>query len=76
MEHSCIRPLDVDDAIALVGVLGALEALVSSGGFSEDEMWVLRHALSRGDAVLPHADQAEIAAALGALNSRLRATIE
>ncbi|QHC67809.1 hypothetical protein Q0F99_04630 [Rathayibacter oskolensis] len=75
MERSSTRPLDVDDAVTLVAVLAALEALVASGRVPDGDVAVLQHSLALGGAVLPGADADEIVAALGALNGRLRDTI-
>ncbi|NQX15542.1 hypothetical protein [Rathayibacter sp. VKM Ac-2857] len=72
MENSCARPLDVDDAVALVGILTTLEVLTSAGRLGVAELDALRHSLAQGGAVLPGADRTEIAAALAALNARLR----
>ena len=75
MENNCARPLDVDDAIALIGVLTTLEVLTSAGRLGAPELDSLRHSLAQGGAVLPGADDVEIAAALAALNARLRDSI-
>ena len=75
MENSCARPLDVDDAVALVGVLTTLEVLTAAGRIGSGELDALRHSLAQGGAVLPGADGPEIAAALAALNARLRDSI-
>lgn len=76
MEHTGTLPLDADDTVALIGILAALEALVEGGKLADGEMAALRHSLELGGSVLPGAGEDEIAEALGALNSRLRATIE
>jgi len=75
MENSCARPLDVDDAVALIGVLTTLEVLTATHRLGSAELDALRHDLAQGGAVLPGADEAEIAAALAALNARLRDTL-
>ncbi|WP_219814601.1 hypothetical protein, partial [Rathayibacter sp. AY1E2] len=75
MEKSCVRPLDLDDAVALVGILAALQALLDSGGLPPEEVEALRHGLEQGGALLPGSDENEIATALGGLNARLRGTI-
>lgn len=76
MEHTSSIPIDADDTVALIGILAALEALVAGGGLVDGDLAALRHSLELGGAVLPGADADEIAGALGALNARLRATIE
>ncbi|QHC60021.1 hypothetical protein [Rathayibacter sp. VKM Ac-2760] len=76
MENSCARPLDVDDAVALVGVLAILEALTAAHRLEAAELDALRHGLAQGGTVLPGADETEIAAALGALNARLRDSMQ
>lgn len=75
MEHSCTDPLEVEDAVALVAVLAALEAVVLGRRLATGEVDALRHALAQGGAVLPGADESEIAAALSALNGRVRDSI-
>ncbi|NRG40625.1 hypothetical protein GTU73_03800 [Rathayibacter sp. VKM Ac-2804] len=75
MENSCARPLDVDDAVALVGILTTLEVLTTDGRLGGPELDALRHSLAQGGAVLPGADETEIAAALASLNARLRDSI-
>ncbi|OOB91520.1 hypothetical protein [Rathayibacter sp. VKM Ac-2630] len=75
MQNACTRPLDVDDAVALVAVLATLEGLLAAGRLPEDEIALLRRSLEQGGGVLPGADHGELAAALSALNERLRETI-
>lgn len=75
MKSSSSCTIDTDDAVVLIGILAALEALVSSGSLADREIAALRHSLELGGAVLPGADEGEIATALGALNGRLRGTI-
>lgn len=76
METSCNRPLDLDDAVALIGVLAALQALVERGEVSQEGIRALRHSLEQGRALLAGSNQNEIATALGNLNTRLRTTLE
>ncbi|MCM6763632.1 hypothetical protein NB037_14515 [Rathayibacter sp. ZW T2_19] len=75
MQNTCARPLDVDDAVALVAVLATLEGLLASRGLPDSETDLLRRSLEQGGSVLPGADVDELAAALSALNERLRSTI-
>lgn len=76
METSCNRPLDLDDAVALIGVLAALQALVERSEVSQEGINALRHSLEQGRALLPGSNRNEIATALGSLNTRLRTTLE
>ncbi|SMH28370.1 hypothetical protein SAMN06295885_0155 [Rathayibacter oskolensis] len=75
MQQDSARPLQVDDAVALVAILAALEALVAAGRLADSEVDVLRHGLELGGTVLLGSDADEIAAAIGALNGRLRDSI-
>ena len=75
MQNTCARPLDVDDAVALVAVLATLEGLLASRGLPDREVDLLRRSLEQGGGVLPSADVDELATALSALNERLRGTI-
>lgn len=76
METSPSRPLDLDDAVALIGVLAALQVLVDRGDVSQEGIRALRHSLEQGCALLPGSNRNEIAIALGSLNTRLRATLD
>lgn len=76
METSSNRPLDLNDAVALIGVLAALQALVERGEVSQEGTNALRHSLEQGCALLAGSNQNEIATALGSLNTRLRTTLE
>ncbi|KZX19760.1 hypothetical protein [Rathayibacter tanaceti] len=76
MKQSSTRPLDVDDTVALIGVLAALQAMIGRGGRARPDLEGLRHGLEQGGALLPGSDENEIARALAGLNARLRGTIE
>ena len=75
MQNACARPLDVDDAVALVAVLATLEGLLAARRLPDAEIELIRRSLEQGGGVLAGADHEELAAALSALNGRLRATI-
>lgn len=64
-----------DDYIIVVGLLGAISGLITTGSLPDSGVAAIRNCLERGNAVDKNADVDELAVALGAVALRLEAAM-